>query len=57
MANRLRLVATIRYHIALVISLSIPASVLENWALSAMAAVMFLCCMMVSLARVHYKRR
>ena len=46
-----------RYHIALVISLSIPAPVLEHWALSAMAGVMVVCGLLVVMVPVQYNRR
>ena len=46
-----------RYHVALVISLSIPAHFLENWALSAMAGVMFVCTVLVAAVQVRYDRR
>jgi hypothetical protein len=47
----------LRYHVALVISLSIPAHFLERWALSGMAAVMFVCVLLVAVSRVTYNRR
>jgi hypothetical protein len=46
-----------RYHIALVISLSIPAKILEKWALTAMAVVMLVACVLVAAVPVKYKRR
>lgn len=50
-------VLTFGYHVALAISLFQPASVLKHWALSAMAVSMGVCALLVTVARVQYRRR
>eukprot|EP00041_Stephanoeca_diplocostata_P008890 m.132997 g.132997 ORF g.132997 m.132997 type:complete len:487 (+) comp17519_c0_seq1:330-1790(+) len=50
-------VLTFGYHVALVISLSLPSSVLTRWSLTAMAVAMGFCTVLVVFARVQYQRR
>lgn len=50
-------ILTFWYHITLVMSLSLPDKVLQNWALIGMGGVIVVCIILLSMSKIRYVRR